>query len=69
MELEWILGLGLIATAIVAALLGIVILATMQGRNTAAGNSIFSGDKVGTVFLFDGDALIDALSATPLPRS
>ncbi len=60
MELDWILGLGLIATAIVAALLGIVILATMQGRNTAAGNSIFSGDKAGTVFLFDGDALIDA---------
>jgi PAS domain-containing protein len=60
MELDWVLGLGLIATAVVAALLGIVILAIMHGRSAASSNSIFSGEKTGTVFLFDGETLIDA---------
>jgi PAS domain-containing protein len=76
MELDWTLGLGLISTAIMAALLGIAILATIVGRRAPTGISIFSGDKTGTAFLFDGDALIDAtpsgralLSASPAPGS
>ena len=57
------LGVGLFATAIVAALVGIVVLAAMQGRATAPINSIFTDSKSGTVFLFDGDTLIDASPA------
>ena len=60
MEINWALGLGLVATAIVAALLGIVVLAALQGRSAPTRNSIFSDEASGTVFLFDGDTLIDA---------
>ena len=60
MEMNWALGLGLVATAIVAALLGIVVLAALQGRSAPTRNSIFSDEASGTVFLFDGDTLIDA---------
>lgn len=60
MDMNWMLGLSLVCTAIVAALLGIVVLAAIQGRNTLTGNTIFTDEKTGTVFLFDGDSLIDA---------
>ena len=60
MGIDWVLGIGLFATAIVAALLGIMVLAAMQGRAAAPINGIFSDSKSGTVFLFDGDTLIDA---------
>ena len=54
MEMNWVLGLGLVATAIVAALLGIVVLAALQGRTTQMRSGIFTDEASGTVFLFDG---------------
>jgi PAS domain-containing protein len=60
MEMDWVVGFGLVATACLSALLGIVILSMFQARSTVAGAGIFSHDGAGTVFLFDGDALIDA---------
>ena len=60
MEINWVLGVGLFATTIAAALVGIVILAILQGRSPAVGRGIFSDDKSAPVFLFDGDTLIDA---------
>lgn len=66
METDWVLGIGLIATAFVAALIGIVVLAAIQGRTHAQGRSIFANDPADTVFLFDGDTLIDA---TPSGRA
>jgi hypothetical protein len=60
MDVDWMLGIGLFATTIVAALLGIVVLAALQGRNSTAAASIFADAKTGTVFLFDGDTLVDA---------
>jgi PAS domain-containing protein len=60
MEINWVLGVGLFAATVVAALLGIVILAIIQGRAAVPGSSIFSDDKSGAVFLFDADTLIDA---------
>ncbi len=66
MEMDWALGLGLFATMVLAALLGIVVLAILQGRNVAPAMGLFSHEKSGTVFLFDGDALIDA---TPSARA
>ena len=66
MDVNWMLGLGLVATAIVAALIGIIILAALQGRAAPARGSIFSIDTSGTIFLFDGDTLIDA---TPPARA
>lgn len=60
MEINWMLGLGLAATAVVAALLGVVVLAAIQGRSATHRNGIFADDTGGCVFLFDGDSLIDA---------
>lgn len=66
MEMDWVLGLGLFATMLLAALLGIVVLSVLQARNPVAPSGLFSHEKSGTVFLFDGDALIDA---TPAARA
>jgi PAS domain-containing protein len=60
MGMDWLLGVGLVATAVLAALLGVVVLAAIQGRATDHRKSIFTDEKSGTVFLFDGDTLIDA---------
>lgn len=60
MEIDWVLGFGLMATAMVASLLGVVVLASIQGRASLPRGGIFSDEKGGTVFLFDGDSLIDA---------
>ena len=63
MELDWALGVGLFATTMLAALIGIVVLAALQSRSAAPANGIFSDHKSGTVFLFDGDTLMDASPA------
>ena len=67
------LGVGMFATTLMAALIGIVVLAALQNRSAAPANGIFSDHKSGTVFLFDGDTLMDAspsgralLSASPV---
>lgn len=58
--MDWLLGLGLGATAIFAALLGVTVLAALQSSVALPRNSIFSDERGGTVFMFDGDSLIDA---------
>ena len=63
MELDWALGVGLFATTMLAALIGIVVLAALQSRSAVPANGIFSDHKSGTVFLFDGDTLMDASPA------
>ena len=63
MEVNWILGVGLFAATCVAALISVVVLTILQRRGTPQANGIFSDDKSGTVFLFDGDTLIDASPA------
>lgn len=60
MDVNWLLGAGLFATAILAALLGVIILAAIQGRPSLQKHSLFADERTGTVFLFDGDTLIDA---------
>ena len=60
MGIDWIIGVGLVATAILAALLGVVVLAAIEGRASVNTGNIFTDEKTGTVFLFDGDTLIDA---------
>jgi PAS domain-containing protein len=66
MNVDWMLTVGLVSTAMVAALLGVVILAAMQRRSPVSKHSIFQDDQSGTVFLFDGDTLIDA---SPMARA
>ena len=60
MNFDWALGVGLFSSTLLAALVGIVILAALQSRAAAPANGIFADHKTGTVFLFDGDTLMDA---------
>ncbi len=67
-------GLGIGLTAIFAACGGLLLLVAFQGRAPKATQSIFDDRQRGTLFLFDGEALVDCtpggravLSASPAP--
>ncbi len=65
MPADWIAALGLVLSATCVALASLLLLAGWQARQPRA-RSIFSPDVPETVFLFDGDRLLDA---TPAARS
>ncbi len=64
--MDWLLALGLVLIAFIAAIGGLLAVSALQGPPKRSGHSIFSGVSgaeggVGsTVFLFDGEALVDA---------
>jgi PAS domain-containing protein len=69
---DWALGVSLLLTAFAAALGGIGLLMVLAGRRPAR-HALFGENAGGTVFLFDGETLIDAspagralLSAAPV---
>jgi PAS domain-containing protein len=57
---------GLLTTAVLASLLGLLILSILNGPRPTIGSSVFSMNNQGIVFLFDGETLIDA---TPAARA
>lgn len=59
METSLVFGLGLGLTAILAALGMLFLVAAFQGNQPKKPNSIFDERQRGTLFLFDGDVLID----------
>lgn len=64
--MDWLLGLALVLIAFVAAIAGLLTVQAVQGPSRQVGASIFSAAAQGgegTVFLFDGDTLIDATPA------
>jgi PAS domain-containing protein len=64
--LDWLLGLALVLIAFVAATAGLLTVQAVQGPSRQVGASIFlaaAQGGEGTVFLFDGDTLIDATPA------
>ena len=65
--MDWLLGLALVLIAFVAAIAGLLTVQAVQGPPRQVGASIFSaaaqGGGGGAVFLFDGDALIEATPA------
>ena len=69
--MDWLLGLALALIAFVAAIAGLLTVQAVQGPPRQSGVSIFSGalqggdGGPGTVFLFDGETLVDA---TPSAR-
>lgn len=74
MEVNWAFGLGLGITAILASLGGLFLLVAFQGTRTRPKSSIFEDRQRGTLFLFDGEALVDCtpggravLAASPAP--
>ncbi|NJS39959.1 MAG: diguanylate cyclase [Rhodobacteraceae bacterium] len=65
MPADWIAALGLVLSATCVALASLLLLAGWQARRPRA-RSLFASDGPATVFLFDGDRLLDA---TPAARS
>ncbi len=63
---DWIAALGLVLSATCVALASVIVLAVLQSRTARRRGSIFVSDAPSTVFLFDGDRLLDA---TPAARS
>jgi len=58
--LDWALGLSVLGVAFVAAAFGLLILVLVHARFRPRPDSVFSDRAGGTVFLFDGETLVDA---------
>jgi PAS domain-containing protein len=64
--MDWSLAFGIVVTASLIAMASLVALAALPGRAPDQAGSIFTGATPQTVFLFDGDVLVDA---TPSARA
>ncbi len=60
MPFDFAVGLGLVVTAALAAIGGLLLMAAMPGRPQAGTVSLFRTKGEGTVFLFDGESLVDS---------
>jgi PAS domain-containing protein len=60
MQMDWSLALAVVAAALLASGIGIVALWFLPGREFPEDASIFAQNGNGTVFLFDGEVLIDS---------
>ena len=76
MDTSFVFGLGMGFTAILAALGGLLVMVAFQGRKRPPRDSIFDERQKGTLFLFDGETLVDCtpggravLAASPAPGS
>lgn len=76
MDTQFVFGLGMGFTAILAALGGVLLMAAFQGSKPAVRPTIFDERQKGTLFLFDGEVLVDCtpggravLAASPVPGS
>ncbi|MFN4154271.1 MAG: PAS-domain containing protein [Paracoccaceae bacterium] len=76
MDTHFVFGLGMGLTAILAALGGMMLLSALQGNKKPLRDSIFDERQKGTLFLFDGESLVDCtpggqavLAASPAPGS
>lgn len=66
MVFDWTLAVGLVITATLIAMASLAAISALALRQAPSPASVFSGPVSGTVFLFDGEALIDA---TPEARA
>lgn len=60
MDLDWPLGLALVLAALAAALTGVGLLVLLTSRSGNRAAPVFQDSRSGTVFLFDGETLVDA---------
>lgn len=58
--MDWGTAFAAIAAALAASAIGIVTLWLVPGRGDDGATRLFDGGSIGTVLLFDGDALLDA---------
>lgn len=66
MPADWTFAFGLVVTATLVALGCLVLLAAFQNRRPPAPASVFRPDTAETIFMFDGETLVDA---TPSARA
>ena len=59
MDMNWVFGLGMGLTAVLASLGGLFLMVALQGARVRPSGSIFDERQRGTLFLFDGEALVD----------
>ena len=62
---DWTFAIGLVAMSALVSFAGLIIMTVFQLQRNSQPASIFRSDKTATVFLFDGEALLDA---TPSAR-
>lgn len=60
MSIDWALALGLIGVAALAALAGVIGLQMLASGKIAPRTGLFSHSNPGSVFLFDGEVLVDS---------
>lgn len=62
--MDWLFALALVLIAFVAAIAGLLVVSALQGAPKPPGHSVFAeaaqAGEAGTVFLFDGETLVDA---------
>lgn len=58
--MDWLLALGLILLAFVAAILGLLLVSAFKGPSKRPAHSVFAEGAQAVVFLFDGETLIDS---------
>jgi PAS domain-containing protein len=63
MAVEWSMALGLVLSAFLAAMAGLLLLAAWHSRRPAHGPSIFDQSPTRVAFLFDKERLVDASPA------
>ncbi|MBA3911222.1 MAG: diguanylate cyclase [Rhodobacter sp.] len=66
MSADWIAAFGMVLSAAFVVVASLALLTAWQSRRPEARVSLFTADQLATVFLFDGDRLLDA---TPTARS
>ena len=61
----WTLAVGMVVVSMLVVMASLILMTVLQMRRSEATDSLFHKDKTATVFLFDGEALLDA---TPSAR-
>ena len=60
MPADWTFAFGLVLTATLVALASLLLLSALQNRKPMQPDSVFLRDNPATVFLFDGETMVDA---------
>lgn len=73
MTVDWPVLLALLASSLIASSIGMIALWVLPGRDAPTGPTVFTDASLGTVFLFDGEVLLDGtpdaralLAASPI---
>lgn len=60
MQIDWIVAVGIVLTSVLAVTGGLLVMSALPGQRAVTRGSIFAEGAQGTIFLFDGEVMIDA---------